>query len=139
PFSQDSLGNTISNTRQLQLNTQANFETLYNKVPLLKEINTGKKPKPTPPKGKDDPSKKDGFGKDQNPKEEKVQINPLHLGLRFLMMVRGASGTYTRNEGMQLPGYNRQTRILGFDENFDGPGIGFLLGQQNTDVWGNPI
>lgn len=139
PFSQDSLGNTISNTRQLQLNAQANFETLYNKVPLLKEINTGKKPKPTPPKGKDDPSKKDGFGKDQNPKEEKVQINPLHLGLRFLMMVRGASGTYTRNEGMQLPGYNRQTRILGFDENFDGPGIGFLLGQQNTDVWGNPI
>lgn len=140
PFSQDSLGHTISNTRQVQINGQVNFETLYNKVAILKEINTGKKAKPAPKsKEKDDPTKKDGFGKDENPKKEKEAVNPLHLGLRFLMMVRNASGTYTRNEGMQLPGYNRKTRIVGMDENFDGPGVGFLLGQQNTDVWGNPI
>lgn len=140
PFTQDTLGNTISNTRQVQLNAQANFETLYNKVPLLKDINSGKKAKPeTKPKGKDDPTSKDGFGKDEKAKEEKKEtINPLHVSLRFLMMLRGASGTYTRNEGMQLPGYNRKTRILGMDENFDGPGVGFLMGQQNTDVWGNP-
>jgi len=141
PFTQDSLGNTISNTRQIQLNAQANFETLYNKVPLLKDINTGKKAKPdNKPKGKEDPTKKDGFGKDEKEKEEKEEkINPAHLGLRFLMMLRGATGTYTRNEGMSLPGYNKKTRILGMDENFEGPGWGFLAGQQNTDVWGNPL
>jgi cell surface protein SprA len=87
PFTQDSLGHTIQNSRNLQLNAQANLETLYNKVPLLKAINTGKKPKDDKKdkdKGKDDPTKKDGFGKDEKDKEEKREpINPLHAGLRF--------------------------------------------------------
>jgi cell surface protein SprA len=141
PFSQDSLGNTIQNTRQLQLNVQGNLETLYNKVPLLKDINTGKKPKDDKKKKetKEDPTKKDGFGKDEKEKEEKRDpINPAHAALRFLMMVRSVNGTYTRNEGMLLPGYAQPSRILGMDESFNAPGIPFLVGQQNTDIWGDP-
>jgi cell surface protein SprA len=142
PFTQDSLGHTIQNSRNLQLNAQANLETLYNKVPLLKTINTGKKPKDdkkAKDKGKDDPTKKDGFGKDEKDKEEKREpINPLHVGLRFLMMVRNVSGTYSRTEGMLLPGYDRKTQAVGMDQNFDAPGFGFISGAQNTDIWGNP-
>jgi cell surface protein SprA len=140
PFSQDSLGNTIQNTRQLQLNVQGNLETLYNKVPLLKDINTGKKPKDDKKKTeKEDPTKKDGFGKDEEEKKAKREpINPTHVALRFLMMVRNVSGTYTRNEGMLLPGYAQPSKILGMDESFNAPGIPFIVGQQNTDIWGNP-
>ena len=139
PFSQDSLGNTIQNSRQLQLNVQGNLETLYNKVPLLKDINTGKKPKEDKKKtGKEDPTKKDGFGKDEKEKEEKREpINPTHVALRFLMMVRNVNATYTRNEGMLVPGYGQPSKIAGMDERFAAPGIPFLLGQQNTDIWGN--
>lgn len=140
PFTQDTLGNTIQNSRQVQLNVQGNFETLYNKVPRLKSINQGK---PSPQKGKDkgkeNPDKKDGFGKDlKEDKDKKDKVNPLDIGLRFLMMVRNVSGSYTRNEGMLLPGYDRKTNVLGMDDNFEGPGWGFLAGEQNTDLWGNP-
>lgn len=138
PFTQDTLGNTIQNSRNIQFNTQANFETLYNKVPLLKQINTGKGKKDDKKKeGKVDPTTKDGFGKDEDEKKKKEAVNPLHLTLRFLMMLRNASGSYTRNEGILLPGYARSTRMIGMDENFDAPGWGFVFGQQNTDIWGN--
>ncbi|MFN9800454.1 MAG: cell surface protein SprA, partial [Bacteroidota bacterium] len=134
---QDSLGNTIQNSRQIQLNLQGNFETLYNKIPRLKQINQGK-PKAPKTKDKTNPDKKDGFGKDlEDPKDKKEKVNPLDIGLRFLMMVRNVSGSYTRNEGMLLPGYNRNTRVAGMDSNFEGPGAGFLFGEQNTDIWGN--
>jgi hypothetical protein len=138
PFTQDSLGNTIQNSRNIQLNGQANFVSLYNKVPLLKEINQGKK-KDDKKKDKDK-DKVDGFG-DEDPdkaKKEKVDpINPLHVFLRLLMTVQNVSGNYTRNEGLLLPGYNKNTKIIGMDENFEGPGYGFIFGQQNTDIWGN--
>ncbi len=139
PFTQDTLGNTIQNSRQVQLNLQANFETLYNKVPLLKEINTGKKPKDDKKKKeKEDPTKKDGFGNDIEKEEKKEKINPLHLSLRFLMMVRNVSATYTRNEGILLPGFKPTSKYGGFDDQLNAPGLPFLLGQQNTDVWGKP-
>lgn len=135
PFTQDSLGSTVQNSRQVQLGVQANLETLYNKVPKLKDINSGKKPDSKKPAK---PVEKDAFGKEIEPKEKPEKVNPLDLGLRFLMMVRNASGSYTRTEGMALPGFNRTPRILGLDEQFDGPGWGFVAGQQNTDIWGNP-
>jgi len=138
PFTQDSIGNTIQNSRNIQVNGQANFVNLYNKVPLLKEINQGKK---KDPKAKEkDKEKVDGFGEedpDKAKKEKGEGFNPLHGLLRIIMMVQNVSGNYTRNEGTLLPGYNRKTRILGMDENFEGPGWGFLMGQQNTDLWGN--
>ena len=142
PFTQDSLGNTIQNSRQVQLNGQANFETLYNKSKKLKEINQGKKPKDSKSKTKTDNTKKDGFGNDPESKDkDKDKEDKLSVGdatLRFLMMLRSVSGTYTRNEGILLPGYNRKTKIVGFDESFEGPGIDFLVGGQGTDIWGNP-
>ncbi|MFM7771022.1 MAG: cell surface protein SprA, partial [Bacteroidota bacterium] len=137
PFTQDTLGNTIQNSRQLQFNTQANFETFYNAYPRLKQALTGKKAETgkKDPK-KDDPSKKDGFGDDLTKKKED-KINPVDVALRFLMMIRSVNGSYSKNEGMLLPGYANKTKMLGFDNQFDGPGIGFLVGEQNNDLLGN--
>jgi len=139
PFSQDTLGNTIQNSRNIQLNAQANFQTLYNKVPLLKEINSPKKEQSD--KGKKPSNENvDGFGKEiEKDKKDKIQINPLHEFLRLLMMVQNVSGTYSKTEGILLPGYGRNTRVAGMDPNFEAPGLGFILGQQNTDVFGNEV
>jgi len=138
PFTQDTLGNTIQNSRQLQLNSQANFENLYNGSKRLKQALTGVKAdaKQTGGAKKEDPTKKNGFGEDEEGKKKKEKVDPLDVALRFVMMVRSVNGSYTKNEGMLLPGYALKTNVLGFDNNFEGPGLGFLIGEQNTDLQG---
>ncbi|MEY2938782.1 MAG: hypothetical protein RL062_1371, partial [Bacteroidota bacterium] len=137
PFTQDTLGHRIQNSRNLNWNATANFETLYNKVPRLKEVNQGKKDDKKD-KGKDanNPDNKDGFGKDLEKKEKKEKINWLDVSLRFLMMVRNANVTYAKTEGMMLPGYNQKAGMLGQNGQFNAPGLGFAFGQQNTDWQG---
>ena len=134
PFSQDSLGNTIQNSRALTLNVQANFLNLYNKSDLLKEINSTRK-KNNNRRGVRNEDR-DGFGEVKEEEDEKEKINPLHTALRFLMMVRNVSGSYTRNEGILLPGYGRQTNVIGMDPNFEAPGLPFVMGWQNTNLLG---
>lgn len=53
------------------------------------------------------------------------------------MSVRTVTGSYSVNSTMALPGYNRNTQMLGFDKNFQGPGVGFLFGQQDHFGDGN--
>jgi cell surface protein SprA len=137
PFAQDTLGNTIQNSRNLSLNAQANLVNLYNKVPMLKEINNAK-PKNNNRSNRN--QERDGFGNiiEDEDKDDKEKFNPLNAALRLIMSLRNVSGSYTRNEGILLPGYANGTQILGMDDNFEGPGVGFIMGQQNTDLLGNP-
>ena len=136
PFAQDTLGSTIQNSRNLSLNGQANFLKLYNKVPFLKKINN-KRPK-RPSSSNASNQSRDGFGelKDEE-KKEKIEINPIEHILRFAMGVQSISGSFSRNEGILLPGFSETSKYGGFDENLESPGILFLLGHQNTDVFGN--
>lgn len=138
PFAQDTLGNTIQNSRNIQVNPQANLVTLYNKVPFLKEINDKGKQR-----GRGRQSRRpsndnvDGFGNEKEEEEDKNNFNPLHALARLFMMVQNVSGSYQRTEGILLPGYGRGTQVVGMDPNFNAPGIPFILGQQNTDLLGN--
>ncbi len=135
PFSQDTIGNTIQNSRKLSLNYQANFLNLYNKVPFLKDILS-------PPRAPRRPARdinnedRDGFGNTEDEKV-KLEINPLEHFLRLMMMIENVSATYSRNEGMLLPGYGQKARYAGFDENFSAPGWEFLVGHQNTNILGD--
>jgi cell surface protein SprA len=137
PFAQDSLGSTIQNSRNLSLNGQANFLKLYNRVPYLKEINN-KRPKRASSRQVSN-ERRDGFGniEEEDEREKKLNINPIEHILRFMMGVQNISGTFSRNEGIMLPGYAEITKYSGFDSNFNAPGILFLLGHQNTDIFGN--
>ncbi|WP_306641797.1 cell surface protein SprA [Sanyastnella coralliicola] len=135
PFSQDSLGHTIQNSRNLTLNAQGNLVNLYNKSDFLKEINRKSPKRNQGRQGRNED--KDGFGNDKEDDDDREKVNPLHVALRFLMMVRNVSGSYTRNEGILLPGYAQTTQLVGMDPNFEAPGIPFVLGWQNTDLLGN--
>ena len=137
PFTQDTLGNTVQNSRNLSLNSQLNFVSLYNKSKWLKKINDkAKRQAPRPqtatarggaaPKPDDDKNK---------PKEK---FNVLENLARMLMAVRTGSFTYSQTNGTLLPGYGRTTNIIGMD-NFGAPGLGFVLGQQNDDLNGDPV
>lgn len=144
PFAQDSLGGTIQNSRNITLNAGANFLNLYNKVELLKDINSGKArrdgQKAKQREQEEDNTKKDGFGQDQeDDKPDPVYFNPFHEFLRLLMTVRNVSASYQRNEGLLLPGYGLSPEFFGMDENFEAPGWGFVLGQQNTGLAGDRV
>lgn len=71
-----SLGNTISNNRQITINGTLNMETLYNHSPFLKKVNDRFKkaiPKPTPKK-KTSSTNKTATGKNGKNSKENAQL-----------------------------------------------------------------
>lgn len=182
PLAQAEFGNTIQNNRNINMQAQANFTTLYNKLPYFKKVladgkvsrgtasrgalnpndkttdgtskpqeeeKPSKFPKPIPPKPVEDMTEKEKRKWDreirkwerkvEREKNRKDKVHPVAgFGTRLLMSVRNVSGTYALNDGTLLPGYNQESRILGFNEGFNAPMGGFVFGQQSYDVWGRP-
>jgi cell surface protein SprA len=158
PISQDTLGNTIQNSRNLAINGQFNFINLYNKVPYLKKINqldgkgsrfktqVGKEGakdakdggKPNAGKEGKEGEKKEGEEEEGDKKKEDKERNfkPEEYFFRALMSLRNMSFTYSVTNGTLLPGYNPDTRLVGMDENFRAPGLGFIMGRQGVDWFG---
>ena len=145
------LGNTISNSQTLQLNGNVNFVNLYNKVPYLKKVNQGNNKKlqgrnMVSARAKamadddedDDKTKGKGKGKDKNAKDslkEKPNYGKI-IGdgiLRFLMLVRNASLSYSQGNGITMPGYMYAPNMLGLNFKNASPGFLFVFGGQ-TDI-----
>lgn len=110
-------GNVIQNNRDRSLNGKVDMVKLYNKVKLLKNVNT------PPRKGKADTlwihQPKAKFAKNT---------------LKFLMALKSVNFTYGIREGTLLPGFNKSPFILGMDSSFAAPGIPFLLGSQDPNI-----
>jgi cell surface protein SprA len=96
------VGNSIQNSRAIQLNPTLNLISLYNKFPFIRKANN--------------PNAKGGAGN-------------FFIGL--LTSVKNLSATYTRTQGIFLPGYLPESGFFG--SNAGAPGLGFLLGSQ-TDI-----
>ncbi|MFM7663393.1 MAG: cell surface protein SprA, partial [Bacteroidota bacterium] len=173
PLAQTEFGNTIQNNRTVNLTSQANFVTLYNKVPLFKKVlsdgrnnrgalnaktneggnkgnNQGAKKAeeepPKPPKPVEEMTKKERrkwakvlrkFERKKKKEEQaKKKVNPIiGTGARLLMTVRNISGTYSIDDGTQLPGSNQESSILGMNSNNFGMSA-FVFGKQGYDIWG---
>lgn len=75
--------------------------------------------------------------KEANDKKRGGKVHPVAgFFARAVMTVRNVSGTYSLNDGTMLPGYNQESSILGFNNNFGAPLAGFVFGQQRYDLWG---
>jgi len=138
PFTQDTLGHTVQNSRNISLNSQLNFVTLYNKSKWLKKINDkAKRPaaRPQTTAARGGAAAKPEKEEEKKPKEK---FNILENLARMLMAMRTGSFTYSQTNGTLLPGYGRTTNIVGMD-NFGAPGLGFVLGQQNDNLNGDPV
>ena len=94
------VGNSISNSRTIQVNPTLNFDNFYNKFGFIK------KAKAAGSNG----------------------VTRFFVGL--LTGIKNVSGTYTRTEGTFIPGYLPQSNFAGEDLNYNAPGVGFLLGSQ---------
>ncbi|SIR37003.1 cell surface protein SprA [Pontibacter lucknowensis] len=114
------LGNTAENNTEFSVNGRFDMVKLYNKVKFLKDVNSPTQPQGRPPV----PAPGDTAVKKQS--EMKFA-----KGLaRFLMMTRSVNFTYLQNQGTMMPGYLPRTKMLGFDDGFDAPGLPFILGRQ---------
>jgi hypothetical protein len=136
PFSQDSIGHTIQNSRNVSINAQANFTKLYSKVSAINDLLNP--PRKAPRRNDVRNEDRDGFG-DAEEEKVKLKINPLATIVRLIASVQNVSGTFSRNEGMILPGYDQRARYGGFDDDFLAPGAPFLLGHQNTNILGDKV
>ena len=138
PLTQDSVGNTIQNSRNINLNGQFNFVSLYNKIKYFKKINDKARGGGNRSAKRGSPSKKDD-DKDKGKDKDGPKINPLEGLARLLMTVRTGTFTYSQNSGILLPGWGRGSNVIGMDRGFGAPGFGFILGEQNQDLSGNYV
>lgn len=133
----DSLGATIKNSGNYALNTNLNMTSLYNKFDYLKELNRpNKKKKETGRLTLADKTyrKKVEAGEiEDTTKEDEPSFFRTHIidnFSRLAMSLKTVSGSYSVTEGTVLPNYNRGMNVLGFDGNFNAPGVGFAFGLQ---------
>lgn len=156
PFAEPSLGATIQNSNTKQLNGQLNMTMLYNKLPFFKKfLQEDNKPKGgvRPPGGKGNL-----FNNKNNPQKTltKRQLDSLQRAndtakspvyyaekyfVHVLTSVKNISFTYSKNQGMVLPGYSYGTRFFGMDDANNwvpGPQFVFGGGQKLTTIYLQP-
>jgi cell surface protein SprA len=122
PLAADTIGNVVGNNAQWQLTGQANMVTLYNKVPYFKKVNNKKVGAK--------PAQKSNQPKDTTKSKDNDQYVIVEYLARAIMTVRTVSVNYSNNSTVALPGWKPRTQLMGFDQNWDAPGIGFLFGKQ---------
>lgn len=137
------IGNTIQNSNTKQLNGTFTMNTLYNKIPLLKRINSPKqKTPPKPPAPKPEPPKNpaDTVGGKKPPviKQPGQIPDGVRFAGRLLMSVKTLGFTYSETNGTILPGYLNYSELLGQDLDANSPGLGFAFGSQK-DIRGAAV
>ncbi len=133
----DSLGSTIKNSGNYALNANLSMTTLYNKFDYLKELSKPKKKKKEIGRltlaDKTYRKKVETGEIEDTTKEDEPSFFRIHIldnmG-RLAMSLKTVSGSYSVTEGTILPNYNREMNVLGFDGNFNAPGVGFAFGLQ---------
>jgi cell surface protein SprA len=138
-------GNTIENNRTMSANLNINMTSLYNKVGFLKNLNQPTRPqqqRPDRQRGeKEDGEKDEELPEDEEEEDaekEKINVPKLILDntLKLMMSLKNVSGTYSRSEGIMLPGFKPEPTTLGMDWKNNAPGLGFVFGSQQ-DIRGN--
>jgi cell surface protein SprA len=138
PFSQDTLGNVIQNSRNISINGQLNFLTLYNKIDYFKNVNRkfqrqGRGTGRSVSQRSRNSLEKDSQEEEEEPEKkekDKNAITVLDYFAKLIMSVKNLSVVYSQNEGTLLPGYNRSSNVIGMDPGFNAPGIDFVFGHQ---------
>ena len=128
PLALQRLGSTLQNNNHKQINSNLNFTQLYNKVPFLKKIN--QKANKRGRSGMRPGSRQNIVLPSDQDTIKKTFKDYLEYVVRFGMMLKNASVTYSQNQGTTLPGYTQSPGFFGQDWERMAPGIPFALGSQ---------
>jgi cell surface protein SprA len=96
------LGNTIQNSRTIQLNPSLTLDRLYNKFAFIRKSN--------------------------NQPDTARTFSGLMVGL--LTSIKKVEVAFTQTKGTFLPGYLPKTKYFGIDNATGAPGLGFVFGSQ---------
>lgn len=96
------LGNTIQNSKTIQVNPTLNMTSLYNKFGFIR--------------------------RSLNNRDTTFKFSNLMVGL--LTSVKNINVAYTKTNGTFLPGYLPKTKFFGLDGMTGAPGLGFVFGSQ---------
>ena len=140
-----SMGSILQNSTVMEASMQANMQTLFNKIPLLKKAwaNNDNSRRPSNPRGlkKPDPkkmSKQDSVAMADSLRHEKM-MNTLkeigYAGLRLVTCVKNINVQYKNTLGSRLPGYLGEPMYVGLDpQHYWTPGPGYVFGYQQDVV-----
>jgi cell surface protein SprA len=96
------LGNTIQNSRTIQVNPTLNMVSLYNKFGFMR--------------------------RSLNNRDTVFKFSKLMLGI--LTSIKNVNVAFTQTKGTFLPGYLPKTKFFGIDDVTGAPGLGFVFGSQ---------
>lgn len=136
-YTQKRLGNTIENDYSLQISANADLTRLYNRSKYLKNL--------TAPKRGNNINNKTGRLRTPDSKsdsltpKEKINVGKAIVdnAVRILISVKKVSFSYTKTNGVGLPGFMQNPSYFGLSSS-NAPGWGFVLGQKN-DILNNAI
>lgn len=131
---QSRLGNTIENSNTLSLNGNLRMEKLYNKVPYLKKLNQKKRGRSK----KQSSARRGATGRQGNDQAQDTTKKKSEVfkviadnTLKFLMMWKDASVTWSQSKGNLMPGFYPEPGALGNNWSQMAPGIGYVFGWEN--------
>lgn len=142
-----SMGSVLQNSTTMQASAQANMQTLYNRIPLLKKAwannNSNNNRRPAIPRvKKPEPKKKlsqqDSIAMADSLRHEKMMKTLKEIGffgLRLVTGVKNVSVQYSSTRGSRLPGYMGEPAYFGLDPLHSWtPGAGYVFGYQQDVV-----
>lgn len=114
-------GNVIENNRERAINGKIDMVKLYNKIKYLQKINN--------------PPRRRRRTRTQTADTTGAKNNKFAKSfLRVLMSLRSVNINYSVREGTSLPGFRPVPVLFGFDEDWDSPGLSFIMGSQNINI-----
>ena len=140
-----SMGSILQNSTTFDVGPQANFQTLYNKIPLLKKAwasngsnNRSPQRGVKKPEQKKKMSVKDSLAMADSLRHEKTlealrQVG--YFGLRLVTGLKNLRVQYNATSGSRLPGYMGEPKYFGLDpQNAWTPGLSYVLGYDQDVV-----
>ena len=125
---QSIMGNLSENESSFQLNANADFTKLYNKVPYFKKITT---PQRNSRGNSRQPKKVDAVADSTNKAPNKYAKFIADNTVRLLLSVKKVSFSFSQSSGVSLPGYMYEPDYLGLNSMTGAPGFGFIFGRNN--------
>jgi cell surface protein SprA len=144
----DSIGSTIENERNIQINTSLSFTTLYNKVPFIKKAydtdnkNDQRRNLTAPRRPNMEKESKEQKNIADSTKSDttetkftKLLKQATNFSIRLITSIKSANMSYSLREGIYIPGFMPRAKWLGADVTNDyAPGFGFIFGSQDNSV-----
>ncbi|MBN3034253.1 MAG: cell surface protein SprA [Bacteroidales bacterium] len=134
----DTLGNTVQNSRGINLNGNIDLSKLYNKIGYLKKISETKRQPSRRADARGDQGDSGDQGDGDKPQDtatvKKKEIKYAQIItegiIKLLIGFKKATIQYARTNGTMMPGFNYQPVALGNDWSHNAPGIEFIFGKQ---------